>query len=222
MSLPRTLEPEVTDSPEEAELYESMDHRAVNRQFVDDLIAGGPVGPRAVDLGCGPAEIPIELCQRDESVMVLAVDLAVEMLDVAKRNIDMAGLLDRIEFEQADAKSMAEFEAGMADTMLSNSLLHHVPEPAVTLEAALRLLAPGGRIFFRDLARPESSDEVERLVQSHAGDEPEAAQQLLRQSLHAALTLEEVRAMAGDVGIDPESIQMTSDRHWTLDWRRPE
>lgn len=209
------------DSPDEAALYELMDHRAVNRQFVDDLLAGGAVGARVIDLGCGPADIAIELCQRDDSVTVLAVDLAVEMLEIAKRNIDMAGMLDRVTLEQADAKSMLEFQESMADTVMTNSLLHHLPGPAAGLETALRLLAPEGRIFFRDLARPETAEEVDRLVETHAGGEPEAARTLLHQSLHAALTLDEIRQTARDLGIDPENAQMTSDRHWTLDWRRP-
>lgn len=218
MSLPRTLEPEVMDDPEEAALYELMDHQTVNHQFVDDLLAGGTVGPRVIDLGCGPAEIVIELCRRDESVEVLAIDLAVEMLEIAKRNIDIAGLLDRIALEQSDAKSMPEFHSGMADTVISNSLLHHLPDPAAGLETAVRLTAPGGRLFFRDLARPESSEEVERLVEQHAGGESEAARALLHQSLHAALTLEEVRELGRALGIGVEHVQMTSDRHWTLDW----
>ena len=37
--LPRTLEPEVMDSPEEARDYDSMDHAAVNDVFVADFRA---------------------------------------------------------------------------------------------------------------------------------------------------------------------------------------
>ena len=36
--LPRTLEPEVMDTREEAVDYDSMDHSGVNRVFVDDLV----------------------------------------------------------------------------------------------------------------------------------------------------------------------------------------
>ena len=38
MPLERILEPEVMDSPEEATNYDSMDHREVNRRFVEDLL----------------------------------------------------------------------------------------------------------------------------------------------------------------------------------------
>lgn len=219
MTLPRVLEPESMDSRAEAAEYEAMNHAEVNRQFVDDLLARGAVGRQVMDLGCGPAAIPIELCRRDESIIVLAIDSSIEMLEIAKREIDIAGLLDRVFLQDADAKSMDEFEDGMADTVLSNSLLHHLAEPHQGLTTAKRLLRENGRLFIRDLARPSTGDEVEQLVKTYAGSENEFAQQLFRQSLHAALTINEIRKIAGGLGIAANHVQMTSDRHWTLDWR---
>jgi ubiquinone/menaquinone biosynthesis C-methylase UbiE len=209
------------DTAEEAAEYEAMNHAAVNQRFVEDLIAGGSVGRQIVDLGCGPAGIPILLAQRLPDVQVMGVDSAVEMLEVAKREIDSGGVIDRVCLEHADAKSLAGFEDEMADTVISNSLLHHLRQPASALAAAVRLVRHGGRIFFRDLARPSSAQEVESLVSEYAGDESAFAQQLFRQSLHAALTIAEVQQLAGGLGISPEQVQMTSDRHWTIDWQRP-
>ncbi len=215
--LTRTLEPEYTDDDQDTALYDAMDHAEVNRRFVDDLIAGGEVGPDILDIGAGTARIPIELCKRLPDVRVMATDAAISMLERAKVNIDVAGVLDRVQLEHADAKQMDEFADQMFDTVISNSILHHLPEPRVVLELSLRLVRPGGRIFHRDLLRPESAEQVEQLVQQHAAGEPESAQQLLRQSLHAALSLEEVREMAGRLGVDTAAITVTSDRHWTLD-----
>jgi hypothetical protein len=59
------------------------------------------------------------------------------------------------------------------------------------------------------------------LVSQHCGDETDRAQQLFRQSLHAALTLEEIQKMCGGLGIQPQHVQMSSDRHWTIDWTKP-
>ncbi|EMI56344.1 hypothetical protein RSSM_02224 [Rhodopirellula sallentina SM41] len=36
------------------------------------------------------------------------------------------------------------------------------------------------------------------------------------------MTLAEIRAIVSQLGIDPTSVSMTSDRHWTLDCLRPE
>jgi ubiquinone/menaquinone biosynthesis C-methylase UbiE len=221
MSLPRTLEPESMDTAQEAEEYELMDHSAVNEAFVCDLLAGGNVGPRVVDLGCGPAAIAILLAQRLPEIQVMGIDSAIEMLEVAKREIDFGGVMERVYLQHADAKTLEDFDDEMTDTVISNSLLHHLEDPQLALATAQRLLREGGRLFFRDLARPDTSESVESLVQRYAGEESEFAQQLLRQSLHAALTLSEIRDLAGGLGISPEQVQMTSDRHWTIDWQRP-
>ena len=215
--LPRVLEPEVMDSYEEAVEYDQMDHEAVNRAFVDDLIKGGTVGDRVVDLGTGTALIPIELCKRHADVQVMAVDASVEMLDLAKRRIEIAGMLSRIQLMHGDAKSLDDLATAMADSVISNTLLHHLPEPAQAIAAAMRIVVPGGRIFIRDLVRPANADEVDRLVALHAGNATDAAKKLFRESLHAALTLEEARDLFASFGFPRTTVNMTSDRHWTFD-----
>lgn len=217
----RTPEPQTLTPSEEAAEYHAMDHDAVNRQFVDDLLKR-PTGPRVIDLGCGPAGIPIELCQRDPAFEVMAVDGEVEMLEVAKREIDIAGCLGQITLNHASVEEMEMYDDEIADTVISNSLLHHLDEPEIGLRVAVRLARKGGRVFLRDLARPENHEQTEQLVATYCQGENANAQQLFRQSLHASLTLDEIREMARGLGISNDDVQMTSDRHWTLDWQRPE
>ena len=109
--LDRVLEPELMDTPEEALAYDVMDHREVNRIFVDDLLEA--LGPqiqdassmlKILDLGTGTALIPIELCRSTNHISVVAVDAADHMLQLARRNIEAAGLNDRITLLLADAK----------------------------------------------------------------------------------------------------------------------
>lgn len=218
--LPRTLEPEVMDTQEEVSEYLAMDHRTVNERFVEDLYAGGPVGNRVMDLGCGTAQIPVLLCQRSLDIHVLAVDSSVEMLETARIEVEMGGVVGQVQLAHADCKTMADYESESVPTVISNSLIHHLPEPLDALKQMVRLVEPGGRLFVRDLARPDSEREVEALVVQYAGEESLFAQQLLRQSLHAALTLGEIQQLAEVAGITPSSIRMTSDRHWTIDWTK--
>ena len=63
--------------------------------------------------------------------------------------------------------------------------------------------------------RPESIETLESIVQAYAGDATEYCQQLFHQSLHAALTLDEMRQLVLDCGWNPDGVQATSDRHWT-------
>ena len=219
MSLPRTPEPKPEDPYQEAIEYQSMDHETVNRQFVIDLLTR-PTGPRLIDLGCGPAGIPIELCSQKESVEILAIDEEPEMLDLAKREIDAAGYLERIILCQGDAHDLDWLEDATADTVISNSLIHHLASPEKGFETAVRLTKTRGRIFIRDLARPDNVDEIENLVQTYCKQESVRAKQLFRQSLHAALNLTEVREICGGLGITSNHVQMSSDRHWTVDWEK--
>lgn len=219
--LARQLEPELMDDPQEAVTYDEMDHSEVNRRFVDDLLAGGPVGPDILDLGTGTARIPIELCGRVADCRVLASDGAISMLDVARYNVAVASMDYRIQLHRGDAKAL-EIDDETFDAVISNSLIHHLPEPERAIAEIVRLTRPGGRIFVRDLCRPDSAEAVEELVERIAGSEAPAAQTMFRQSLYAALTLDEIQALVAQHGFPPEDVTMTSDRHWTWQSRRPE
>ena len=234
--LERTLEPEVMDSAQDALEYNRMDHRAVNVKFVDeflqflsdnnkrlrqsedplfedledepDIVAG------LLDVGTGTALIPIELCKRNPEVRVMAIDLAVSMLDLAVQNVDIAGFRHQIQLAQVDAKDSG-YEDEMFDAVISNSIIHHTPDPATTISEMIRTTRNGGAIFVRDLMRPDSAEKVDSLVETYAGDESEYSRSLFGASLHASLSLEEVRELVARFGIDPESVTASSDRHWT-------
>lgn len=214
MALERVLEPEVMDTYEEARDYDSMDHQAVNKLFVDDLLAVGNIGNDILDVGTGTAQIPVELCRQSEDCRIIAIDMAVHMLDLARFNIEVDGFTQRIFLQQIDAKDML-FESEMFDCVMSNSIIHHIPEPLAVLAESMRVTRPGGLLFFRDLLRPESGEEVAHLVSTYAGDENEHQRQMFDDSLRAALSLSEVRAMVSSLGFEAETVQATSDRHWT-------
>jgi 2-polyprenyl-3-methyl-5-hydroxy-6-metoxy-1,4-benzoquinol methylase len=211
----RQLEPELMDSPAEAIAYDQMDHAEVNRRFVDDLLAAlGFVERRlsVIDLGAGTAQIPIELCRRDARFHVTAIDAAASMLDVARANVRAAGSGAQIDIELADAKRVV---AGNFDVVMSNSLVHHLPEPREFFASAVGCAAPTGLLFVRDLFRPADEHAWRQLVEAYAGDEPPAARQMFGDSLRAALTVDEVQQYVTALGFDAATVAATSDRHWT-------
>jgi len=218
MPLARVLEVEVMDTAAEAADYNAMDHSAVNAVFAEDLLnalaSGGDTRLEILDLGTGTALIPIEVCRRTTDCRILAVDLAAHMLALAKTNVVAAGFTDRIELQQIDAKALP-FETGRFDVVMSNSIVHHIPEPMHSLREAVRVTKPGGLLFFRDLLRPDSEATLQRLVQTYAGSENAHSRQMFDDSLHAALSLEEIRGFVVQLGFPAESVQQTTDRHWT-------
>jgi ubiquinone/menaquinone biosynthesis C-methylase UbiE len=209
--LSRILEPEVMDTPQEALDYDTMDHSAVNRIFVDELLAVRPQPGDVLDLGTGTALIPVELCRREPTCRVMAVDAAVSMLELARYNV---GSTDRIQLAKVDAKQLG-YEDGMFDTVMSNSIIHHIPEPLAVLAEAVRVTKPGGLLFFRDLLRPEDMATLQQLVDTYAAGANEHQRKMFGESLHAALTLQEVRDLIQSLGFPRESVKATSDRHWT-------
>ena len=202
------------DTMEDAMEYDAMDHSYVNQTFVNDLLAAGPLGRDVLDIGTGTALIPVELCRRNSDVRIMASDAATNMIDIARYNLELHRATERIQLHFGDAKKLV-FQDCYFDTVMSNSIVHHLPEPGPLFAEALRVVRPGGLVFFRDLYRPESNDEVERLVATHAAEDTDYCKQLLRQSLHAALTLAEVVALVEAAGGDATSVSITSDRHWT-------
>jgi ubiquinone/menaquinone biosynthesis C-methylase UbiE len=218
--LPRVLEPEVMDSAEEARDYDAMDHSAVNRLFAEQFRADWDGRSPVLDVGTGTAQIPIELCRQAPSAEVVAIDLAEHMLAVGRDNVRRTGLEGRICLQRENGRGLS-FADGSFPAVISNSIVHHIPEPRETFAEMVRVCAPGGRLFVRDLMRPAADAAVRGLVATYAGDANEHQRQMFDASLRAALTLDEVRAVVAALGFDPQSVQPTSDRHWTWSAVKP-
>jgi SAM-dependent methyltransferase len=241
--LTRVLEPEVMDAPHEALDYDRMDHAQVNSAFVADLLHSCPeialppsqapwqgragagdegladICVDVLDIGTGTAQIPIELCRRAPAVRVMGIDLAVSMLHLGRGNVEVAGLADRIRLDRVDAKKLP-YSVGQFAVVMSNSIVHHIPEPRGVLGEAWRVLAKGGFLFIRDLLRPDDDATVAHLVATYAEGANPNQRQLFDQSLRAALSMAEVEDLATVVGLPRGSVQQTSDRHWTLTARK--
>jgi ubiquinone/menaquinone biosynthesis C-methylase UbiE len=223
MALDRILESEVMDTPAEALDYDSMDHTAVNRVFVDDLLAALADSSDStlldvLDLGTGTAQIPIELCKRFEPCRVMACDAAVSMLEQAQYNLAAVNFNERIFLRQVDAKALP-FQETKFDVVMSNSIVHHIPQPIAVLREAVRVARPGGLLFFRDLLRPDSGEQLEKFVAAYAAGCNDHQRQMFADSLHAALSLDEIRDLVQSLGFPRESVEQTSDRHWTWSMR---
>jgi ubiquinone/menaquinone biosynthesis C-methylase UbiE len=219
-ALSRVLEPEVMDSAEEARDYDAMDHGTVNRVFVADFLAVWGGGCPVLDVGTGTAQIPVELCRQSSAARVVAIDAALHMLELARVNVGAAGLAGRIALDRCDAKRLP-FAGGAFGAVVSNSIVHHIPEPGRVLAEMVRVLAPGGVVFVRDLLRPADEAALRGLVELHAAGANPHQRQMFADSLHAALSLDEVRSLVGGLRFDPAGVRQTTDRHWTWTARKP-
>jgi SAM-dependent methyltransferase len=107
------------------------------------------------------------------------------------------------------------------DIIISNSLLHHLPDPAVLWQTAKAFAAPQALIFIMDLKRPESITEAGRLRDTYAKDEPEVLRRDFYNSLLAAFEVGEIQAQLRDEGLAGLNVKAVSDRHLVISGRMP-
>jgi ubiquinone/menaquinone biosynthesis C-methylase UbiE len=215
----RILEPEVMDTWLEATAYDAMDFESVNTAFATDAIDLDPHAIKILDVGTGTARIPILMCQQRPQYLITGIDLAQSMLIVGQRNVEEAGLNQRIRLERVDSKQMPYPDLEF-DMVVSNSLVHHLPDPLSFFQEIERLVRPGGAILIRDLIRPENDRFVNDLVAKIGGEYDDQQQQLFRDSLKAALTLTEVQELIDRAGLSQVKLSQSSDLHWTIERKR--
>ncbi|HEY9739783.1 MAG TPA: class I SAM-dependent methyltransferase [Coleofasciculaceae cyanobacterium] len=212
----RVLEPEVMDTQEEAVEYDAMDFTEVNTAFAKRAIQLAPSIAKVLDAGTGTARIPILICQERPQWQITGIDLATSMLQIGLKNVQQAGLEQQVTLELVDAKQLP-YSDGQFDMVISNSLIHHLPNPVPFLQELKRVLNPTGAILIRDLIRPPSEEVVNALVESIGTEYDEHQKMLFRDSLHAAFTVDEVNQLISDAGLEGVTVYQSSERHWTAE-----
>jgi len=214
----RVLEPEVMDTDEDAREYDAMDFADANSRFAEDALAliASVKSPRILDLGTGTAAIPIEMIRRRPDAQIVGLDLAESMLVVAREKARVAGIAASLDLRAGDVKATGLAPATF-DLVMSNSTAHHLPDPLAMFREIARLTRPGGAILVRDLFRPETAALATATVERVAPNDSPRQKQLFLDSLNAALTVDEVRALARDAGLEGTRIAVVSDRHWTVE-----
>lgn len=204
------------DDVAQARAYAKADFADENQGFVDRFREYFPdwTGGHVVDVGCGPGDIPIRFLRAFPGAHVTAVDASRPMLDLAAEAIAGAGLANRITLCCERFQSLALPE--QADALLSNSLLHHVPNPLQFWFRLQQLAKPGARILVMDLLRPESPEAARALVEQYAADEDPILKRDFYNSLLAAFTEDDVAAQLAEMNLSRLLIDVPDDRHWVV------
>jgi cyclopropane fatty-acyl-phospholipid synthase-like methyltransferase len=165
-----------------------------------------------LDLGCGPADIPLRLARQYPGAVFDALDGSRAMLDEAQRLWASAGLSERVRLLHADL-DRADLPAGHYDAVVSNSLLHHLHRPERLWRRIRHWAQPGAMVLVMDLARPDGPQALAALVERYAADAPAVLRRDFGASLAAAFRPEEVRAQLAAAGLGQLRVDMVSDRH---------
>jgi ubiquinone/menaquinone biosynthesis C-methylase UbiE len=192
-----------------------MDFSEVNLNFAKLAVSLAPNFARVLDVGTGTARIPIIISNLRSQWEIVANDLAKSMLKIAHKNLICANKENQIKLELVDAKKMP-YSSEEFDLVISNSLVHHLPNPLPFFREVKRVVKPQGSILIRDLLRPESQAKIEAIVKEANLDYNPHQQKLFADSLHAAFTLDEVTNIVNQVGLENVRVYRSSDLHWTI------
>ncbi len=118
-----------------------------------------------LDIGTGPGRLPIEIAKEVDSVQVVGIDISEDMVKIAKKNAQEAGLGDKVKFKVASAYNTG-FEDCSMDLVISTGLVHHLKEPGNAFNEMHRVLKRGGEAWMYDGRNDATKAEFEGTVRA--------------------------------------------------------
>jgi len=212
----RVLEPELMDDPRQAEVYARADFEEENQGFVERFREYFPEFAQGMvlDLGCGPGDIPIRFATLYPDCRVIGIDASAPMIQLGEQAVKQVGLADRIMLRCERIDDVAG--ARIADAAISNSLLHHLPNPLQFWQKLRQLVKPGAPVLVMDLLRPESPEAAQAIVDQYAANEPDILRRDFYNSLLAAFTEDEIGSQLARLNLTRLLIDIPDDRHWVV------
>jgi len=214
----RIPEAELMEEPEQALAYAMADFSEPHNHFVAlfrERFADTRPGDRVLDLGCGPGDICRRFARAFPDCHIHAVDASESMLALARAETAAQSLDGCIEYFPAYLPD-TKLPLPCYDILISNSLLHHLNDPATLWRSLVEYGQPGSLVFVMDLMRPDSREQAGQLVKTYAANEAEVLQKDFFNSLLAAYRPDEVRLQLKQQGIGQLQIEIASDRHFTV------
>lgn len=200
----RTLEPELMNDPEQAAAYagHALDNAGwlftqCFRKYFRKLHPRSTI----LDLGCGPAGIPLRLARLFPDCRIHGVDGAADMLALGQAAIIREGKEQQIQLFQGIIPNTLPLPQRGYDIIIANSFLHHLADPMSLWQTIRAYGMPGATVLIVDLLRPANHQEAELVVDRYVSDAPPMLRRDMLLSLHAAFTLEEIREQLDQVQI---------------------
>jgi demethylmenaquinone methyltransferase/2-methoxy-6-polyprenyl-1,4-benzoquinol methylase len=121
------------------------------RRFLVERIEAGPAD-LVLDVATGTGAVAIELVRRT-GCSVVGVDPSTEMLDEARRRIELARTTRDIRLVEGRAEELP-FDNGIFDALTVTYLLRYVDDPGATLVELARVVRSGGTVASLEFGLP--------------------------------------------------------------------
>jgi 2-phosphoglycolate phosphatase len=222
----RKPEPELMDEAAQARAYAEADFEVPHSRVIELFRATFPseeIEGDVLDLGCGPGDIAIRFARAYRRCRVIGLDGAAAMLQEGRLRLfaGAADVRERVLLVHGRLPDVS-LHGQTFDTIVSNSLLHHLHDPQVLWQAVRKFGRPGAKLFVVDLRRPASRKVAHELTEKYCVGEPDVLRHDFHNSLLAAFTPEEIRAQLEAVGLGHLAVAVISDRHVLIHGRLPE
>lgn len=212
----RIVEPELMNEAEQSLAYAQADFSEPHNHFIHLFQAkfGTFLTGKVLDLGCGTGDITLRFAKSYPNCKVDGVDGAESMLAYAYQDLQLCSndVGKRINFIKGILPQIS-FPCKSYETIISNSLLHHLHNPLVLWESVNKYSQTNTKIFIMDLLRPDTPEQAQAFVNQYACNEPAILQRDFYNSLCAAFTISEVAQQLQKANLDYLTIQQISDRH---------
>jgi len=130
------------DKPVLQRLGDAVFRRVVLARYALVLNAVGATGRSILDVGCGPGRYGIELARRGARQCV-GIDVSPNMIALARRASELAGVSDRCEWHVGD---WLELDSSDFEAVLAMGYFDYVEDPLAHLKKMVDS-APQGRVF---------------------------------------------------------------------------
>lgn len=128
-------------------------HRLWKRYTID--CSGVRKGMKVLDIAGGTGDLTAQFSRRvGPTGEVVLADINQAMLDVGRDKLRNMGIVDNVEYVQANAEELP-FESDRFDIITIAFGLRNVTDKQKALESMFRVLKPGGRLLVLEFSKPE-------------------------------------------------------------------
>src|SRR5690606_33523034 len=120
---------------------------------------------KVLEVGCGQGLTSIELLKKYKFLKIIAVDIDLDAIRLAKKNAAKAKVLDRIEFMHADGTNL-DFSDDSFDIIICESMLTMLTleKKQQAVNGFYRMLKKGGKLLTQDLMIDTKNDDLAKQI----------------------------------------------------------